>query len=346
MNTVSEIKCRIFLLGLPCSCSMTFGQGLVNFNNRVTTVSPVIDAPVSDVCPRAQYRLSGTNQNYHAALLGGPTNSIPASHLTAGTLQMLASPYTGNARVTFLTGTEAGYVAVGTDAARDSGLPYGAKGMFQMVAWEGSEVTWTAAFNDARNGLIEVGISDLLILSVSTNALDLPAPLIGLQPFVVKGPEGANPYFSLPVPTNQTVAIGATVTMYGFADGFPAPAMQWQFNGIDIAGATTTSLVITNVSVANSGAYQVIASNSCDSATSAAGVLTVINGRLSPQTVGPEGFRMLLTGTTGVVFQVQGSSNLAAWTMLGNFTNQNGSLQITDQTAVGSSKRFYRAVLQ
>jgi hypothetical protein len=346
MNSATVVKRQIFSLGLICFGSATFGQGLVMFNNRVTTTVPVIDAPVYYQCRHDEYRMSGTDPYFHAALLGGPTNAIPVSVTNAGTLQMLASPYTGNTWVTFRTGTLAGYLAVGTDAARDSGLPYGSTGMFQMVAWYGTETTWTAAYNDWKFGLILAGFTTPLILPVSQNASDFPTSLTGLQPWVLKFDDGPAPYiFPYMAPTNQTVPIGSTLKMTGYAGGMPTPTLQWQFNGSDILGATGTLLTIPNVSLANAGNYRLVASNSCDFATSSVAVVIVNKAMLTAGGSVPEGFRMTLTGETGVVFRLQGSSNLAAWTTLGNFTNQSGSLQITDQTANGVLKRFYRAVL-
>src|SRR5258708_37718464 len=44
---------------------------------------------------------------------------------------------------------------------------------------------------------------------------------------------------------------------------------QWKFNTTDIPGATSDSLLVTNVSVANEGQYSVLVTNSAGSVTSA-----------------------------------------------------------------------------
>ena len=76
-------------------------------------------------------------------------------------------------------------------------------------------------------------------------------------------------------PPNQTVTAGAGVTFNAAANGSPAPAYQWNFNGTPIAGATSATYSIANAQSANAGSYTVTATNSAGSVTSAASVLTV-----------------------------------------------------------------------
>ena len=52
-------------------------------------------------------------------------------------------------------------------------------------------------------------------------------------------------------------------------------AYQWQFNGTNIAGATTTSLIISNAQTSDAGLYQVIASNEYGATTSTVVNLTI-----------------------------------------------------------------------
>jgi hypothetical protein len=60
---------------------------------------------------------------------------------------------------------------------------------------------------------------------------------------------------------------------------------QWKFNGNDLAGATTSSLTVTNVQTGNAGSYSVIVSNTFGSIPSAGAVLTVLVP-LPPRLVG------------------------------------------------------------
>ena len=59
----------------------------------------------------------------------------------------------------------------------------------------------------------------------------------------------------------QTVAIGQTAVFKVAALG-PSLSYRWQFAGVDIPGAATNSLTVTNVQFANAGFYSVIVTNS------------------------------------------------------------------------------------
>ena len=78
-----------------------------------------------------------------------------------------------------------------------------------------------------------------------------------------------------PAPASQTVAAGSTVVFTTAASGYPAPALQWLFDGKPIARATQTALRVPNVQAGNQGSYTVVASNSLGSGTSAPAALTV-----------------------------------------------------------------------
>lgn len=77
-------------------------------------------------------------------------------------------------------------------------------------------------------------------------------------------------------PADQTVNAGTTVTLNVVVHGAPAPTLQWQKDGVAIAGATEQTLVLTNVQVSQAGSYRVVATNSEGTATSAAATLTIV----------------------------------------------------------------------
>ena len=76
-------------------------------------------------------------------------------------------------------------------------------------------------------------------------------------------------------PVSQTVCEGATIVLTGSASGVPAVTYQWQKNGSDISGETSSSLTLTGVTVADNGSYSLVATNICNTATSAAAVVVV-----------------------------------------------------------------------
>jgi hypothetical protein len=75
-------------------------------------------------------------------------------------------------------------------------------------------------------------------------------------------------------PTNQMVSTGSTVVFSVVADGTPPLAYQWQFDGTNIAGATNTSVTVTNANFNNAGSYNVTVTNKIGS-TNAVATLTV-----------------------------------------------------------------------
>ncbi len=62
-------------------------------------------------------------------------------------------------------------------------------------------------------------------------------------------------------PVNKTVGAGTNVTFTAAASGSPAPTFQWRKNGDDIPGATSPSLTLNSVQLADAGSYQLIATN-------------------------------------------------------------------------------------
>jgi hypothetical protein len=76
-------------------------------------------------------------------------------------------------------------------------------------------------------------------------------------------------------PVSQTAIAGTNVTFYVVATGTPPLSYRWRMNANIIVGATNGSLTLTNVQLANAGAYSVIVSNSFGSAISSPAVLTV-----------------------------------------------------------------------
>ncbi len=91
------------------------------------------------------------------------------------------------------------------------------------------------------------------------------------------------PVFTTP-PSAQTIVVGGSVTFTAVATGTPAPGFQWMKDGGAIAGATNASYTLAAVTIADAGAYAVVASNSAGSVTSGVAQLTVNSPPVGPTT--------------------------------------------------------------
>ncbi|MDB6026337.1 MAG: hypothetical protein JWM68_2560 [Verrucomicrobiales bacterium] len=77
-------------------------------------------------------------------------------------------------------------------------------------------------------------------------------------------------------PTGHTNATGSTATFTVVANGTEPLLYQWQFNGINMAGKTNSSLSVTNLKTSNSGSYRVLVKNAAASVPSALARLSVL----------------------------------------------------------------------
>ncbi len=76
-------------------------------------------------------------------------------------------------------------------------------------------------------------------------------------------------------PGSQTVAAGSAALFSATPTGYPAPTLQWMFQGNPIKGATRATLRVPNAQAGNAGAYTVVASNALGSGTSSPATLAI-----------------------------------------------------------------------
>ncbi len=86
-------------------------------------------------------------------------------------------------------------------------------------------------------------------------------------------------------PVNTTVTAGGTASFSVVASG--AISFQWQFNGSNIAGATTATYSITSVLASQAGTYRVVVTNNSGSVNSADATLTVTTPAPPPPVTPP-----------------------------------------------------------
>jgi YD repeat-containing protein/uncharacterized repeat protein (TIGR03803 family) len=75
-------------------------------------------------------------------------------------------------------------------------------------------------------------------------------------------------------PLTQNAVVGASVTFSATVSGATPFTYQWQFNGVNIPGATSSSYTIATTTASDAGSYTVIATNPYGSSTSNPAVLT------------------------------------------------------------------------
>ena len=77
-------------------------------------------------------------------------------------------------------------------------------------------------------------------------------------------------------PASQTATLGDTVVFTVGVAGSTPLSYQWSWNGTNLAGATQSSLTLTDVQFSHAGSYVVVVTNPIGSATSASAILTVV----------------------------------------------------------------------
>jgi uncharacterized repeat protein (TIGR03803 family) len=155
-------------------------------------------------------------------------------------------------------------------------------------------------------------------------------------------------------PANQIATMGGDATFSVAVSAAPPRFYQWQKNGTnlldgsDLAGSTNRILTLTNVSLADSGNYSVMVSNSLGSVTSSNALLTVV---IQPvfQTVAATNGTITLnwSALTGLKYQLQSNADLSSanWNNLGSvITATNGIVTVSDIIGT-NTQRYYRVVL-
>jgi hypothetical protein len=124
---------------------------------------------------------------------------------------------------------------------------------------------------------------------------DFMAPVNAVQ--LVTRPKlvmSVNPPTITVPPQSQIAGVGSSPTFQVVALGTTPLAYQWQFDGVDLIGATNATFTLSNVRIADDGSYTVIVRNPAGSVTSASARLTVtdrldapiITAQPQPLTVG------------------------------------------------------------
>ena len=146
-------------------------------------------------------------------------------------------------------------------------------------------------------------------------------------------------------PWSRSVPAGSNVMLVALAVGQPALSYQWYWNGQALPGATSNWLAFTNTPPANSGAYELVATNYYGAVTSVLATLTVPIPpvRLSPLGLGTDGFKFSFSSLPEVLYIVETKNRLAdpIWSELTRQTGTGVPIVISDPKPPGPT-RFYR----
>lgn len=141
-------------------------------------------------------------------------------------------------------------------------------------------------------------------------------------------------------PHSLTVSSGMSAVFAVVASGSLPLQFQWQFNGIDLPGATNATLTLSPVTLEHAGEYRVVVSNSINSVLSQSATLTVTADSTEPVLTAldyEEGsLQVRVDGEEGAEYQFLISTNLVDWQEAYSFTNQTG---LSTNSASQSSRR-------
>jgi hypothetical protein len=141
-------------------------------------------------------------------------------------------------------------------------------------------------------------------------------------------------------PQGQSFVSGGSANLSVSATG-SGLTYQWQFNGLNIAGATSASLPLSNLMATNAGAYRVIVANAGGTNTSQSvdvyffGDLKFIAATVLAGSIGQQ-YRVDYADVVTV-----GTTN---WLTLTNVTLPQSPFLVIDPNSAGRTQRYYRAV--
>ncbi|HEY9175711.1 MAG TPA: chitobiase/beta-hexosaminidase C-terminal domain-containing protein, partial [Verrucomicrobiae bacterium] len=147
-------------------------------------------------------------------------------------------------------------------------------------------------------------------------------------------------------PQSQTLRAGQTATFTALATGVPLPTYQWRFNGVPMAGKTSPTLSLPNVTTEQAGSYDVLAANQVATVPSEPASLVVRTDGLSignTVRLSSGQVELQIEAVAGRRYRLEYKEDLAdpVWHELPAVTGINGILVLSD--TVGSApQRFYR----
>jgi hypothetical protein len=149
-------------------------------------------------------------------------------------------------------------------------------------------------------------------------------------------------------PANTTAPLGTTAIFTVAASGTGPLSFRWQKNGASlsdggrISGATSSTLTISNVALADAASYSVAVSNAFGTRTSQTALLVVTAGSLSLVAAEPGSVGFQFPTVAGMRFLVERKVRLEdpEWIVVEELTGTGGLMQFTSPITAGSA--FFR----
>jgi len=132
-----------------------------------------------------------------------------------------------------------------------------------------AELQWLTLTNGLRQLVLNLNGGDAALFKFADGAAFVGVPLT---------PVTGSPVLTLH-PISRVNVLGTDATFTAHAVGTTPLTYQWQFNRVNIPGATANTYTKTNVQYADAGSYSLIVSNALGTATSTPADLTVLSSQ-------------------------------------------------------------------
>jgi hypothetical protein len=258
--------------GTAATVSTATTGGLSPTGQMVAPFSVPVGSPAT-LAIAAWYNGNGAYTNFNAALAAG----VPVGLSTTGSENLGGDPDTIPDLPDGITSFSLASTLNVTDPPSISAQPTnllilaGATAAFEVTATGPAPLSFQWSLNGAN--ISGAGTSNYAMLSVRTNDAGNYSVLVNND---AGGAESSNAALAVvSSPTSQTAYAGSTATFTVSAIGPGTFYYQWQVNGSNLAGATSSTLVLEGISDTNAGTYSAVVSNSFGSVTTSAAILTV-----------------------------------------------------------------------
>ena len=149
-------------------------------------------------------------------------------------------------------------------------------------------------------------------------------------------------------PAAQSVVAGSVANFSVIASGTSPFSYQWKKNGTDISGATSIPYTIATTTMADSGAYSVVVTNSAGMATSKDATLTVTATAVAPAITTQPAAQTVTEGESATFSVTASGTAPFTYQWKKNGTDIEGvttSSHTTDATAIGDSGAVFTVVV-